>query len=250
MRAIVRGNSKVRRRSVHPIAVLRRAGFTMVEIIVVIVIIVALAGVILPRMIGGADRALRIEAENVRQLLSTLGQRGVLGSQSAALQYDPKSQELSLWTKPHELTGGMDPSESGSSGAGATTTKSTDDSIGTQWKLMPLVRPVRLSSAEVGAIIIDGRPLTLPTPGAGGGGEPIRLELPQGQTRPSICVVLRRAGGALSAARAEIVPGVQIDLTSEATAARSTPLSDARQVRPMAARGEDLDVSGRRETAW
>lgn len=250
MRAIVRGNVVVRRRSGNPIAMIRRAGFTMVEVIVVIVIIVALAGVILPRMIGGADRALRIEAENVRQLLSTLGQRGVLGAQSAALEYDPKSQELSLWTKPHELTGGMDPNEAASGATGATTTKSSDSSIGTQWKLMPLVRPVRLSSAEVAAIIIDGRPLTLPTLGAGASGDPIRLELPQGQTRPSICVVLRRAGGAMSAARAEIVPGVQIDLTSEATAARSTPLNDARQVRPMAARGEDLDAAGRREPAW
>lgn len=250
MRAIVRGNSVVRRRSVWPIGVTRRAGFTMVEVIVVVVIIVALAGVILPRMIGGADRALRIEAENVRQLLSTLGQRGVLGAQSAALQYDPKSQELSLWTKPHELTGGMDASETGAGSVSLTETKSADDAIGTQWKLMPLVRPVRLSSAEVGAIIIDGRPLALPSLDAGASGEPIRLELPQGQTRPSICVVLRRAGGAASMARAEIVPGVQIDLTSEATAARSTALNDARQVRPMAARGEDLDAAGRREPAW
>jgi prepilin-type N-terminal cleavage/methylation domain-containing protein len=63
-------------------------GFTMIELIVVSVLLVVLAAVIAPRLVGGDAREARLTAVAVRDLLSAAGEREALTSQNVILSFD------------------------------------------------------------------------------------------------------------------------------------------------------------------
>jgi len=70
----------VRRRGFH-------RGFTLIEMLTVIVLLSIMAGLILPRMAGRAHDPGRSAAEGARDLLSAAGQRAALTSQPLMVAY-------------------------------------------------------------------------------------------------------------------------------------------------------------------
>src|SRR5690606_39016870 len=64
------------------------AGFTIVEVIVVMVVLAVLAGAIAPRLTSSAGRRARVEAQAVARTLSAAAMRDTLSSQRVALDFD------------------------------------------------------------------------------------------------------------------------------------------------------------------
>ncbi|CAN5813808.1 hypothetical protein BH11PLA1_BH11PLA1_17010 [soil metagenome] len=214
-------------------AALVRAGFTMVEIIVVVILIGIMATLALPRMLGTRDRAADAEAEIVRGLITTLAQRSGPGSQSVALEYDAGAGTLRLMVDHGaEQSAGLTP-----------VSKNT-------WDTMPLVRPVVLTATALQALVVDGKAQTFAAgTGAGSGGGVVRIEAIRGRARPSLSIVLARESTA-RAAGASSGPGYQIDLLPGAAAAQLRSLSQAGNWGPTDTRAQDLDAAGQRETPW
>lgn len=210
---------------------LRRA-FTMVEMVVVIILIGILASLVLPRMTGTADRAADAEAETVRRLMTTMGERTMLGGQSVAIEYDPERRSLSLLVD-RESTAGM--------------TTGTEKSKDT-WTRMPLVAPVLLNNTTLSAIVVDGRAQQLQG-SAAGQGKPWRLEMPHGRVRPIVTLVLAK-GASTKDVNGNAAPGYQVDLAPDEAAARVQALPSVTAYKGVMMRGEDLDELGRREQAW
>lgn len=139
-----------------------RGGFTMIELIVVSVLMVVLAAVIVPRVVGSESRQARVTAEAVRDLLTAAGEREAMTSQEVTLAFDGEGTgtgRLSL----------LSVSEPGKA--------PTPD---------PLSRPVVLEGLEVESCSAAGVRLNQ---------QRWRIPLREGDIRPSIAIVLRRPDG-------------------------------------------------------
>lgn len=83
----------------------RTRGFTLIEVIIVIMIIVLFAGLILPRLSGLNRRAEQIAVDRVADLLSAFSYRDSLASGSTAIEYSSSGGSLALltlWVDPEE----------------------------------------------------------------------------------------------------------------------------------------------------
>lgn len=78
-------------------------GFTLIEVVIVIMIVVLFAGLILPRLSGVGKRAEQLTVERVADLLAAFSYRDSLASGSTALEYsamDGSLMLLTLWVDP------------------------------------------------------------------------------------------------------------------------------------------------------
>ena len=111
-----------------------RSGFTLLEIIVVIMIMVVMAAMILPRMTGNQNREFTLAVEKVNDVVLMFAHRVSTSNQPVALRYDPQTKQFELLTK-----------------------KSEDGEY--FWGLDPLAAPVKLPSwldSDAITIFVDG----------------------------------------------------------------------------------------------
>lgn len=139
-----------------------RGAFTMIELIVVSVLMVVLAAVVVPRVVGAESRRARVLAEAVRDLLTAAGDREAMTSQDVTLAFDGDSN-----------------------GAGRLSLLSVSQ---------PGEAPV--SDPLTNPVVLDG--LTVESCSAAGvrlSPQRWRIPLREGDIRPSIAIVLRRPDG-------------------------------------------------------
>ena len=104
-----------------------RRGFTMIELLVIIVIMGVLAGVMLPRMSAGGNRRGEVEAESVRVMLSRLGEKDAFSVSPLALIYEGETAMLRM-----EM-------------------RKVDDKEQDVWVKAPLIQPLTLISLKMNA---------------------------------------------------------------------------------------------------
>lgn len=228
-----------------------RAGFTLVEIIVVIVIIGVLATLIVPRVLGGAARAGDAEARAVTDMLSAVGARQALSPQSLAIEFDEAQHTLRVLAFDAGDTASGTGTGAGNRAGGYGPVRS--------------IRPVSLSATRVGRFTIDGRPaLGVGTSGGQGSGatdganRAALIELSDDQFRPALSIVLVLAENAASgAANDRAGPAWQIDLLPTSTTAVSRTLGSASAFSPAlgglsspSPEAVDLDAMGQRNNKW
>lgn len=73
-------------------------GFTLLEVIIVVLVIALFAGMIIPRMSGMGKRIEALTVDRVVDLLSAFGYRDSLASGRAAIEYSESNRQLLLLT--------------------------------------------------------------------------------------------------------------------------------------------------------
>lgn len=71
-------------------------GFTMIEMIVVVVVLALLASMVAPRLVGSARRQAVLAAEEVAELLTLFAHRESMGESKIAVGYDPNAGVIML----------------------------------------------------------------------------------------------------------------------------------------------------------
>jgi prepilin-type N-terminal cleavage/methylation domain-containing protein len=195
------------------------AGFSLVEVIVVIVIIGVIAGLVLPRLTGTAARRAGVDAQAVADLLTSAAQRALVSRQPLVLTYEPAADTLTLQTV--SLTEGDEGASVG----------------GTLWKRAPLTNPVVLAGIDIIAVQADGQRFD-PS------GQ-FRIAFSPAQSRPSVSMLVHTSAGLGGEKRAW-----QIDLPTLAASATLRSVGVDQLIAPAETGSVDLDASGRRSTAW
>ena len=77
---------------------MRRRGFTLVEMMVVIAVLAVIMAMTLPRMIGREGRLLQLAADRVADLLTMYAQRESLSSRPAGIWHDRDTHRIVLLT--------------------------------------------------------------------------------------------------------------------------------------------------------
>lgn len=108
----------------------RRRGFTIIEIIVVIIMLGVLAGVIIPRMGSQPARQAAREADAIAALLSDAAQAAQFSSRPVAARFTPA-------TKRWEIV--------------------TAEAVGAEWSLRAPRRPVEMDAAAISSVIVDNQ---------------------------------------------------------------------------------------------
>jgi prepilin-type N-terminal cleavage/methylation domain-containing protein len=101
----------------------QRHGFTLVEVLVVLIIIAFFATIIVPRFTSNVRRSFDLTVDRVSDLLMMYAQRDNLGNKTIGLEYDDQNDWL------HIVVLEGDPEESGAL---------------PQWKRDPYINPVKL----------------------------------------------------------------------------------------------------------
>lgn len=141
---------------------LRRA-FTVVEILVVIVLLAAVAGLVAPRLTNTASRRVTAAAEATAETLSALARRDAMLSQPLALVYDRANNTLRTSVLQRDARSGD-----------------------VNWRNDPLLPDADLQDAQIVAVTSDGAEL---------GVDALRIELDQYQPRPALRFVLSDTKG-------------------------------------------------------
>jgi prepilin-type N-terminal cleavage/methylation domain-containing protein len=138
----------------------RAVGFTIVELIVVIVILAVAAGLVAPRLMNLGGRQARADAQAVAEVLAIAARREDQTSQPVAVEFDAERNELRMMVfAPSEGTGGVP-----------------------QWRTDRLAPAAVLRSTLIERAVSEGNELT---------GVRWRIELSQSSRRPAISVTLR-----------------------------------------------------------
>lgn len=151
-----------------------RAGFTLIEVIVVIIILSVVAAVIAPRLGRENLRKADAAARGARNLLSIAASRDSLGGESLVIEYDPDARTLALLSR---RRGG-----------------DTDGTV----RPDPLTPAVMLSPLVVRNASIDGQVLS---DGA------FRIDFPDHEPRGLIEIVLEMPDSAGEAWTLALLPG-------------------------------------------
>lgn len=75
---------------------MRRVGFTLIELIVVVVVLAVVAGLAAPRLTGNDRRRALSEVDAARDMLAVVARRDALGSHRMALVWDGAGRSLRL----------------------------------------------------------------------------------------------------------------------------------------------------------
>lgn len=118
-----------------------RRGFTLVELVVVVVILAIAASVIMPRMFDRTRRDAEQSARSLSELVSALGTRATLGGQRLALRYDSRSNRL----VPESWAFRGSPGDFSAEG---------------EWVGDPILASVTLEGLEIRSINVDGQALS------------------------------------------------------------------------------------------
>ena len=162
-------------RRTHP----TRCGFTLIELIVVIIVMAIMATMILPRLFGNDNRQFQHVADQVSDLLMMYAQRESLGTKPVSLWEDTDRRQLKLMTL-----------------------EVFDDSLTKQskWIIDGTVRPVSLpNDVVILDVHVDGESMDIST---------WPFQSPPGQLRPSLAIILEGPSGIITIAMAShaIVP--------------------------------------------
>lgn len=133
---------------------LRAPGFTIVEVIVVMVVLAVLAGAIVPRLTSSAGRRARVEAQALASTLSAAAMRDAVSSQRVALDFDGATLRAMAY-------GSID----------------EDPDTARLWRPDPLIPEARLRELSLAAVQTDLARLS---------GETFRIEFPRMGRRPAI----------------------------------------------------------------
>lgn len=74
-------------------------GFTIVEVLLVLVLLVVIGSVTVPRLVGVTRRQVQVALDGVQDLLSMFAYRDSLGAQPVAIWFDPATGTLQLMVK-------------------------------------------------------------------------------------------------------------------------------------------------------
>jgi prepilin-type N-terminal cleavage/methylation domain-containing protein len=201
-------------------------GFTLVELIVVIIILGVMAGMIVPRTLNVGARQTDVEARSAQQLLTVAAERDTLSVEPQAIEYDEASNELRLLVRR----------------AGTAVTLSRNDSADA-WRPDPLLLPVVFTSSRLTQAWADGRPLPR---------NQWRVVFSPSQPRPSIVLQIERRSDR-SEARSSSEPGSawQVGLAPDAPSASRSPVQSGQGFASLVnSRSIDLDAAGRGEKPW
>ena len=88
-----------------------RRGFTLLELIVVISILVVVSSVVIPRLRGLSKGKADVAIERLSELLSLFAWRDNAGSQQCAIYMNPDSGAVELWTLEPNPNQPMEPAE-------------------------------------------------------------------------------------------------------------------------------------------
>jgi prepilin-type N-terminal cleavage/methylation domain-containing protein len=116
-------------------------GFTLIELIVVVVILSVAAAVVMPRMFERGSRGAELSARSLAALVSAIGTRAALGGQRLALRYDARDNRVI----PESWTFAGTPGDFSSQG---------------EWANDRVLSPVTLEGLEVKWLTVDGSPIT------------------------------------------------------------------------------------------
>jgi len=188
-------------------------GFTLIELIVVMIIIGVIAGVTIPRMFGSSARAAQAEAENVQRLLTIAAERDAYGNEPLAIEYSEADQALTILTRRDSAAGDGQ----------------------AQWVPDRVLLPVFLSRVRVSGAWEGGR--TLPK-------KSWRVVFNKLEQRPLISIQLESLASDSGSAK----PTWQLTLSPEASSA--TRDLGVGQVAPADSRVIDLDLSGKGDKTW
>jgi prepilin-type N-terminal cleavage/methylation domain-containing protein len=169
----------------------RNPGFTIVEVIVVMVVLAVLAGAIAPRLTSSAGRRARVEAQAVERTLSAAAMRDAMSSQRVALEFDGSVLRALAYG-----TTGEDPDAARA------------------WRVDPLIPEARLTELSLAAGAADLERLSA---------QGFRVELPRMGRRPEIDLRLIDSRGvvwraSLGAGAMRAVAGQELDVTPAAAA--------------------------------
>lgn len=169
----------------------RNSGFTIVEVIVVMVVLAVLAGAMAPRLTSSAGRRARVEARAIERTLSAAAMRDAMSSQRVALEFDGSSLRALAY--------------------GATGEDPEADRV---WRVDPLIPEARLTELSLAGGAADLERLS---------GQGFRIEFPRTGRRPDIDLRLIDSRGlvwraALRSGAMRAVAGRESDVTPAAAA--------------------------------
>jgi prepilin-type N-terminal cleavage/methylation domain-containing protein len=186
------------------------AGFTLLEVIVVIAVLAILATMMVPRLVGQRQRELRAAADGVSDLLMMFAQREALSDRPVAIWHDAERNWIVLMRL--EKPPG-------------------DDDEPAEWQADHAVKPVKLPASirpEDVYATADGEPIDFRQ-------WPIVTE--PGRPRPSVQITLATEDGLM---RTIVLPAYEIAAYDDETGAELAELR-----RPV-----DLDAEGRHREDW
>jgi len=132
----VKTNQAMRSRIPQP-----RRGFTLLELLVVLVILALLFSMIVPRFAGTERRALQLASDQVADLLTMYAHRATLGQKPVGVGYDPERRTIMLLVIDIDLDRPDEPAD---------------------WQVDRLVTPVKLpSTVDLLDARADGEPVDL-----------------------------------------------------------------------------------------
>jgi prepilin-type N-terminal cleavage/methylation domain-containing protein len=187
-------------------------GFTLVELIVVLVLMAVITGVIAPRLVSGASRSAEADVRRAAEILSAAGRRDTLTSQQIAIDFDSQSSQLKL------LVLRMPSAIDAARGAAP------------EWIDDPMTMHVELKDVKLLSAAADGAALD---PGK------FRIEFRQSGVRPSVL---------LTFGQSEDRPAWTVSLPPGAFRAKVTAGED--RFADVEQTAIDLDRSGKAEEPW
>lgn len=204
-------------------------GFTMVEMIVVVVLLAIFAGLIAPRVLNTTERQAEAESRQAQRLLTILAEREAVSAEPQAIEYDQRDGQLRLLVR-RTVTGAAADAQP-------------------DWRVDPGVPPLTFVRSHLADAFADGRSLprgrwrlVVSGSGGGGGGD---------QPRPGISLVIRAGQPTSGAIAPADEPAWVVALGSDAPAASWGSV----KTQPPAAiaampRAVDLDASGKGDKPW
>lgn len=191
----------------------RRNGFTLVELICVVLILAVTAGLIAPRLSTNDTRALDIKANAIADLFSYIAKQDALSGEPMRLEFDREDNTLELLVLRRANL--------------------RDTLNRTRWQRDPLAPIIDLNEVTPATLYLDGGPAPL---------DRWSVEFPATDIRQT--VVLTLAGATASGRELRWY----VELLPYETKATIRTATDARD--PMRDRSIDLDAVGRGESPW